>query len=77
MAKFSLIKDLEKEQSNPKGTGITYQAYEVPVDGKPERVLIPLRECDKFVTSLEDYDKLDQRSLKLLLRQHRGLRDNK
>ena len=77
MTKFSLIKNLEKEQSAPKGSGITYQAYEVPVDGKPARVLAPIRECDDFETSLEDYDKLEEQSLKQLLRKHRGLRDNK
>ena len=77
MSEYSLLKNLEQEAveaSKPKGTGITYQRYDLPVGDKEQGVLIPVRECDNFETSLEDVEELNEKDLKTLLRKHRGLR---
>lgn len=74
MSQYSLLKNLEAEATKPKGTGITYQRYTLPIGNKEKDVLIPVRECDNFESSLEDFEELTERDLKGLLRKHRGLR---
>lgn len=74
MSKYTLLKNLETESSKPKGTGITYQRYDLPVEDKERGILIPVRECEQFENSLEDFEELTEKDLKLLLRKHRGLR---
>lgn len=74
MSKYSLLKNLETEATKPKGTGITYQRYDLPVEDKEQGILIPVRECDNFEASLEDFEELKESDLKILLRKHRGLR---
>lgn len=74
MSKYDLLKNLGETASKPKGTGITYQQYIIPVDDKDTGVLIPVRECENFEASLEDFEELKLQDLKGLLRKHRGLR---
>ena len=79
--KFSLIQQLDTkfssvgDQKPDLPEGIKYQEYTIECEGKDINVLIPLRECEAFETTLEkQYKYLDRESLRLLLRNHRGLR---
>jgi len=78
MTDFALIEQLntiKDEGSSPLAVGIDYQQYEVKVDGKPLTVSIPLREAvnfEKYMT--ESAIQLTRKSLKLILREFRGIR---
>ncbi len=78
MKDFSLIKQLDEENKDTPRTlpdGIEYQQYELKVDGNERVVNIPVRECERFeqvVTEMSD--PLNRKSLKLLLREFRGIR---
>ena len=76
---FTLIEklntpDIIKEDKNPYMHGITYDTYEILVNGKQEEVLIPLKESDNFEKSLMNVNSLDENDLRKLLREHRGIR---
>ncbi len=76
MTDFSLIERLNtKEEESPLAKGVQYQEYEIHVDGKPLTVNIPLREADNFEVYITEQDTpLTRKSLKLMLRQFRGIR---
>ncbi len=78
MKDFSLIKRLNEstdEETSPLATGISYQQYEIEVDGVAQLVNIPLREADCFETAVtEQKNPLTRKTLKLLLREYRGVR---
>ncbi len=78
MDDFSLIKRLnEKEDNNtsPLADGVPYQQYEIDVDGKVQLVNIPLRESENFETAITEHNKpLTRKSMKLFLREFRGVR---
>jgi hypothetical protein len=78
MEKFSLIKKLDEIKDappTPLAKGISYQQYELEVDGKIQLVNIPLKETDAFEnTIVEEKDPLNRKSLKRILREHRGVR---
>lgn len=78
MKSFSLIKELdEKKDAAPADLteSITYQQYELEVDGKIQVVGIPIRETEAFEnTIVETKDPLTRKSLRRILREHRGVR---
>lgn len=74
MPKYNLLKNLDSNKPKSTGTGITYQQYILPVNKKDTGILIPVRECEKFESSLEEFEVLNEKELKGLLRKHRGLR---
>jgi len=78
MKEFSLIKKLnhsKAEKQSPMAEGVDYQKYEVEVDGKVQIVNIPVREIDNFENAVtEQKNPLTRKSLKLILREHRGVR---
>jgi len=78
MEDFSLIYQLNKKESqtsSPLAKNITYQQYEIEVDGAVQVVNIPLRETLNFETAIMEQEKPHTRkSLKLLLRKFRGVR---
>lgn len=78
MENFSLIQKLNKKESekeSPLAEGVTYQQYEVDVDGAVQVVNIPLRESLNFESAItEQKNPLTRKSLKLLLREYRGVR---
>jgi len=78
MEDFSLLQKLNKKQTekdSPLAEGVTYQQYEVEVDGAVQVVNIPLRESLNFEAAItEQKNPLTRKSLKLLLREYRGIR---
>ncbi len=76
MTDFSLIERLNtKEEESPLAKGVQYQEYEITVDGNPQTVNIPLREADNFESFITENDSpLTRKSLKVVLRQFRGIR---
>ena len=76
MEKFSLFKQLKESAGIPKpdSNAITYQSYDLPVDGKEISVLIPLRECEAFESTVGEYEKINKKDLRQILRTHRGIR---
>lgn len=78
MEDFSLIQKLNKKNSkedSPLAEGVTYQQYEIEVDGAVQVVNIPLREALNFESAItEQKNPLTRKSLKLLLREYRGIR---
>ncbi len=79
MKDFSLLKRLNKtktEKTSPLAEGISYQKYEVEVDSKVQLVNIPLRESENFEKAITEHKKpLTRKSLKILLREFRGVRE--
>ena len=79
MQDFSLIQRLDKEKdvpSSPMAEGISYQQYELEVDGKVQVVNIPLRETEAFEhTITESEGLLTRKMLKRILREYRGVRE--
>jgi hypothetical protein len=79
MENFSLIKKLnafEEDNPSPMAEGIKYQQYELDVDGKVQVVNIPLRESDAFEKTItETKEPLTRKTLKRILREHRGVRE--
>lgn len=79
MKDFSLIQRLNKkddDKSSPLAEGVSYQKYELEVDGKVQVVNIPVRETDAFEnTIVEVKEPLTRKTLKQILREHRGIRD--
>jgi len=79
MHEFSLIKQLNNvEVKQPCGLaeGIRYQQYELTVEGGIITVNIPLRESEHFETALSERNTIITRqSLKILLREFRGIRE--
>jgi len=53
---------------------IKYQEYELLVEFKQHTVLIPLRECEFFEKTLEEYATINKVQLKKILHKHRGIR---
>ncbi len=78
MEEFSLIQKLnEKEdtKSSPLADGVSYQQYEIDVDGVVQLVNIPLRETENFEAAIVEYNKpLNRKAMKLFLREFRGVR---
>ena len=78
MKDFSLIKQLDEDDKNDGRIlpdGIEYQQYELKVDGNERVVNIPIRECDEFEKVITEMSEpLNRKSLKLLLREFRGIR---
>lgn len=78
MENFSLIKKLDEQKDakpSPMAENISYQQYELEVDGKNQIVNIPLKEVDAFEnTIVETKEPLTRKSLKQILREHRGVR---
>lgn len=81
--KFSLIRTLN-EKENPRQCdapkiALKYQTYDIQLNNNTNltSVLIPLKECDNFETKLSNLDFIDESILKQLLREFRGLRNNK
>jgi len=79
MHDFSLIKQLNTvDVKQPCGLaeGIVYQQYELKIEGGLVTVNIPLRESEHFETALSKHDsEITRQSLKLLLREFRGIRE--
>ncbi len=77
MGDFSLIERLntKKDNTSPLARGVQYQQYEIDVDGNPQTVNIPLREAENFEAFMVDNNTpLTRKSLKVILRQYRGVR---
>lgn len=78
MNDFALIDKLNtkiEENTSPLAEGIEYQEYELTVDGKVQSVSIPLREAENFEKYLTESDiALTRKSLKVILREFRGIR---
>lgn len=78
MENFSLIKKLDEQKDadpSPLAESIPYQQYELEVDGKVQVVNIPIKEIDAFEnTIVETKEPLTRKSLKRILREHRGVR---
>jgi hypothetical protein len=82
MSKVPLLNQLNKKlsededkKSSPLAEGIKYQQYEVEVNGKPTTVNIPLREAANFEARIVEHDgALTRKTLKVLLREFRGIR---
>ena len=74
MSKFTLLEALERPEPPKKTSGIKYQQYFVECEGEEVEVLVPLRECEAFETSLETYD-ASRLALRGLLRKHRAVRE--
>ncbi len=79
MKDFSLLKRLNKtkdEKPSKLAEGVSYQGYEVEVDGNVQSVSIPLRESDNFEAAVTaQKTPLTRKTLKLLLREYRGIRE--
>jgi len=78
MKDFSLLKrlnDTKDEKLSPLAEGISYQGYEIEVDGVVQSVNIPLRESENFESAVTNHkNPLTRKTLKLLLREYRGIR---
>lgn len=78
MKNFSLIKELDKKQDDEPTSlteNIPYKQYELEVDGKVRLVGIPVREIEAFEnTIVETEEPLTRKSLRRILREHRGIR---
>jgi len=78
MEDFSLIRQLDKKndaEPSPMAEGVSYQQYELEVDGKVQIVNIPLKEIEAFEDSVVKIDgTLTRKVLKHILREHRGVR---
>lgn len=78
MEEFSLIQRLnEKDDKKPSplAEGISYQQYEIEVEGKVRNISIPLREAENFEDAVTEYEQpLTRKALKLILREFRGIR---
>lgn len=78
MEDFSLIKrlnNIEDDKISPLAEGISYQQYEIEVDGNVQLVNIPLREAENFENAITEHkDPLTRKTLKVLLREYRGVR---
>jgi len=78
MKSFPLIKELQNPKERvPLAPGVQYQEWSVEVKGHtdPVKVHIPIREKDGFADSLVKHrNHLDDDALKLILREHRGIR---
>lgn len=77
--KFKLINEMMKkpskeEVSKTEKTNIKYQEYDLLVEGKVQTVLIPVRECDLFEETLEDFETINKVQLRKILFKHRGIR---
>lgn len=78
MSRFSLITEIDNnrkdiESRDPNAPNITYQRYDLDVGGSEMGVLIPIRECDNFETTVSELDDLTTHKLKKLVRDFRGL----
>jgi len=77
---FDLIKEINHISENGKNmdkeikNNIKYQQYELVVEDKPQNILIPVRECELFEKTLNDYDSINKVQLKKILHEHRGFR---
>lgn len=78
MKSFPLIKELQNPKERvPLAPGVQYQEWNVEVKGHAEsvKVHIPIRETENFTNALVEYrDNLDDDTLKIILREHRGIR---
>ncbi len=79
MKDFPLIIDLNapilSTEPSPLGEGIQYQQYEVEVEGTLQLINIPAREIDNFEKAItENINPFTRKSLKVLLREYRGVR---
>lgn len=83
MTKFSLLQDLQEREHTPNihrpvhRPGIQYQEYELDVGGQPRTVFIPVRECEKFETTLSLCETIDNTILRQVLRDFRGILERK
>jgi len=79
MSMFSLIKQLNDVDDTKKTTlakGVPYQQYDIMVDGVEQCVNIPLKEAANFEKQVEKLTtEMTRQALKVLLRNHRGLRE--
>ncbi len=78
MPRFTLINNLDAEHKkeaakDPNAPNITYQRYDLDIDGKEQGVLIPVRECENFETSLSKMSYISNQKLKQVVREFRGL----
>ena len=77
MQNFSLIRKLNSKPDDnvsKLAEGIEYQQYELIVDAHPRIVNIPLSTVNAFEEELTEHDDLNRKTLKFLLRKHRGIR---
>ena len=77
MNNFQLIKKLSDAATVPESTNprIEYQQYEIECMEGTVSVLIPIRECESFEQSAEQYSNPNSHDLRVLLRKHRGIKD--
>ena len=78
MSRFKLINDLDDEHKkeaakDPNAPNITYQQYDLDVNGQERSVLIPVRECENFETRLSNMTLITEQKLKQVVREFRGL----
>lgn len=82
---FELFKEVNKKSTDGGGKSetktivaekhiIKYQEYELLVEGKLQIVLIPIRECQLFEKTLENFNTINKIQLKKILYNHRGIR---
>lgn len=81
MSSVPLLNQLNKKlnedpvDASPLAEGIEYQEYELEVDGKSATVNIPLREASNFEARIVEFvEPLTRKTVKLLLREFRGIR---
>lgn len=78
MSRFTLINKLDDEHKeqvskDPNAPNITYQRYDLDVNGKEQGVLIPVRESENFETCVSEMAYVSDQKLKQIVREFRGL----
>ena len=78
MTRFSLINNIDDEvkkeaAKDPNAPNITYQQYDLDVNGQERSVLIPVRECENFEACLSEMALITEQKLKQVVREFRGL----
>lgn len=78
MSRFTLIDSLDEEHKekaakDPNAPNITYQQYDLDVNGEERGVLIPVRECNNFEEYVSKMTHITEPKLKQIVREFRGL----
>jgi hypothetical protein len=78
MSRFSLINNIDDQHKkeaakDPNAPNITYQRYDLDINGHEQGVLIPVRECENFETRVSSMAHLSSQKLKEIVREFRGL----
>ena len=76
MGKFNLLDQLNSGQSVTPKPKITYQTYEIMVEGEILSVGIPMRVAKDFEDEMSyyDIDNMDSQMLRAIVRKFRGIK---